>query len=207
MITVQVLLLFLLVMPNAFYKLPPLQQARLNSVQFIGYFVMIFYETQSWSKFSLQLCQIQVNNSFLNPVLLNLLFEIAMNVTKPLDFICTSYLVFFVVLGVSNMLQKIKANFSFLRHVKWWVPMPFSRVKQCAFSIIKKRNSAHSQNLSYYSLDLFRFGNEFSREWLFAVNLIKVEEKKRTMSLLREMPLKLLNQSKIRDKRVVLIDI
>lgn len=179
MITVQVLLLFLLVMPNAFYKLPPLQQARLNSVQFIGYFVMIFYETQSWSKFSLQLCQIQVNNSFLNPVLLNLLFEIAMNVTKPLDFICTSYLVFFVVLGVSNMLQKIKANFSFLRHVKWWVPMPFSRVKQCAFSIIKKRNSAHSQNLSYYSLDLFRFGNEFSREWLFAVNLIKVEKKKK----------------------------
>ena len=166
-------------MPNAFYKLPPLQQARLNSVQFIGYFVMIFYETQSWSKFSLQLCQIQVNNSFLNPVLLNLLFEIAMNVTKPLDFICTSYLVFFVVLGVSNMLQKIKANFSFLRHVKWWVPMPFSTVKQCAFSIIKKRNSAHSQNLSYYSLDLFRFGNEFSREWLFAVNLIKVERKKK----------------------------
>ena len=58
------------------------------------------------------------------------------------------------------------------------MPMPFSRVKQSAFSIIKKRNSAHSQNLSYYSLDLFRFGNEFSREWLFAVNLIKVGKKK-----------------------------
>jgi len=54
----------------------------------------------SFAKFSLQLCQIQVNNSFLNPVLLNLLFEIPMNVAKPLDFICTSYLVFFVVLGV-----------------------------------------------------------------------------------------------------------
>lgn len=119
-----------------------------------------------------------------------LLFEIAMNVTKPLVFVCIFYLVFFVVLGVSNMLQMIKANFSFLQHVKWWMPMPFFRVKQCAFSIIKKRNSAHSQNLSYQSIDLFRFGNVFSREWLFAVNLIKVG-KKWTMSLLREMPLKL----------------
>ena len=116
---------------------------------------MIFYETQSWSKFSLQLCQIQVNNSFLNPVLLNLLFEIAMNVAKPLDFICTSYLVFFVVLGVSNMLQKIKANFSFLHRVKWWMPMPFSRVKQCAFSIIKKKKQctfSESQLLQFRPL-------------------------------------------------------
>lgn len=107
------------------------------------------------------------------------MFEIVLNVTKHLVFVCTFYLVFFVVLGVSNMLQMIKVNFSFLHHVKWWMPMPFSRVKQCAFSIIKKRNSAHSQNLSYKSLDLLRFGNEFSREWLFAVNLIRVEKKKK----------------------------
>ncbi len=30
----------------------------------VGYFIRMYHETQSWRKFSLQLCQIQVNNSF-----------------------------------------------------------------------------------------------------------------------------------------------